>query len=269
LADPDASTDTLRDTLEELLSAGQDQERLVEAMLALATSEGGLDRRDPVELSTLARDAIQQRHDHTRGSCPYVHADLAQAWTAGNRDLLKRLVANLLDNAYRYNRAEGRVDVRTSASNGQTVLTVANTGPVVPGAEITRLLQPFQRFSGERTSHPDGHGLGLSIVAAIATAHDATLTVEPGQRGGLDIEVAFPQLPESSACRVADPVPASSRTAPGPLRPTPPAGQGHEDHLPCAAQAAARQTAAQRPIATTDRAARGDRAAPTTDASEP
>ncbi|HKN97822.1 MAG TPA: HAMP domain-containing sensor histidine kinase [Pseudonocardiaceae bacterium] len=192
LTDPDATGDTLRDTMAELLTSGQDQERLIEALLTLATSERGLDRRDPVDLADLTHDVLRQRAGQPAGAAPELVTDLAEAPAAGNADLLKRLIANLVDNAYRHNTAGGRVDVRTGVRDGQAVLTVANTGPVIAAAEITRLLEPFQRLAGERTSHPDGHGLGLSIVAAVATAHDARLTVQPRPGGGLDVELTFP-----------------------------------------------------------------------------
>jgi len=69
---------------------------------------------------------------------------------------------------------------------------LANTGPVVPAGEIERLLQPFQRLSTDRAGERDGHGLGLSIITAIARAHDADLSVHPAPGGGLDIEITFP-----------------------------------------------------------------------------
>jgi hypothetical protein len=72
------------------------------------------------------------------------------------------------------------------------VLTVTNTGPVVPVGEVERLLQPFQRAGTDRTTHGEGLGLGLSIVLAIATAHDADLSLKPMPKGGLRIEVSFP-----------------------------------------------------------------------------
>src|SRR5581483_12146228 len=66
------------------------------------------------------------------------------------------------------------------------------SGPVVPAAEIDRLLTPFQRMAPDRLGHPSGFGLGLSIVAAVAAAHDATLDIAPGESGGLRVEVRFP-----------------------------------------------------------------------------
>ena len=70
-------------------------------------------------------------------------------------------------------------------------LAVANTGPAVPPEEIQRLFQPFQRLGAARTHHNGGHGLGLSIVQAIATAHRAELSAKARPEGGLAIEVSF------------------------------------------------------------------------------
>ena len=70
---------------------------------------------------------------------------------------------------------------------------MTNSGPVIPANEVQRLFQPFQRLNGTRTQHNNGHGLGLSIVQAIATAHDATITTHAQPDGGLAIEVSFPR----------------------------------------------------------------------------
>jgi signal transduction histidine kinase len=53
------------------------------------------------------------------------------------------------------------------------------------------LFQPFQRLGAQRVGPADGHGLGLAIVQAIATAHGATLVARAGPRGGLDVDVTF------------------------------------------------------------------------------
>jgi signal transduction histidine kinase len=62
----------------------------------------------------------------------------------------------------------------------------------VPVGEIERLLRPFHRAGLDRTTHDEGSGLGLSIVQAIAIAHDANLVLRPGEEGGLRIEISFP-----------------------------------------------------------------------------
>ena len=72
------------------------------------------------------------------------------------------------------------------------MLSVANTGREIPAAEIERLFEPFQRLDGDRTGS-DGHrGLGLSIVRAIAVAHDGTATASPRAGGGLLVTVRLP-----------------------------------------------------------------------------
>ena len=105
-------------------------------------------------------------------------------------------MSNLVDNALRHNVPGGsaRIVVRTRANDVE--LSVVNTGPMVPAAEVDRLLQPFQRLAGDRVGHGEGLGLGLSIVAAIANGHDATLEVKPGAEGGLDVSVGFARAPE-------------------------------------------------------------------------
>ena len=86
-----------------------------------------------------------------------------------------RLVSNLVDNAIRHNIAGGRVQVTLAASTTEATLTVTNTGPPVAPDQVSRLLQPFQRGTPDRTANPNGLGLGLSIVADIAEAHGASL----------------------------------------------------------------------------------------------
>jgi hypothetical protein len=71
-------------------------------------------------------------------------------------------------------------------------LGTANSGPTIPANEIGRLFQPFERLGAARTGHNTGHGLGLSIVKAVADAHDAELSAGGRQDGGLTIDISFP-----------------------------------------------------------------------------
>jgi signal transduction histidine kinase len=70
-------------------------------------------------------------------------------------------------------------------------VTVTNTGPVVAPEDTDRLFEPFQRLGGRAAAADGHHGLGLSIVRAIAVAHDATIDVTPQSTGGLAVTVSF------------------------------------------------------------------------------
>ena len=190
LADPAVSTATLRSACEEVLEVGQEQERLIEALLTLARSQRGLDQRAPFDLARVARRVLDQRDGRAGEGGPWISADLAPAPAAGDPALAERLVANLADNALSYNRPGGRVEVATGIRDGRAVLRVMNTGPLVPADQVERLLQPFQRPGPDR-GQSGGSGLGLSIVAAIARAHGASVSARPGRDGGLCVEVVF------------------------------------------------------------------------------
>jgi signal transduction histidine kinase len=192
LGDPEATVDSLRASHERVLAAGRQQERLIEALLTLARSERGLDEREPFDLAAVTATMLHARHHQAEELGLYVHATLEPAETLGDPRLAERLVANLLDNALRYNQPHGRIDVTTTAKAGRAVLSVANSGPAIPPEEVERLFRPFQRLGADRTDQSEGLGLGLSIVQAIAIAHHATLSARAHPGGGLDVEIGFP-----------------------------------------------------------------------------
>jgi signal transduction histidine kinase len=192
LADPNASEASLRAVCEEILACGADHERLLESLLTLASSERGLGHREPLDLAQLARHVLRRPRPELQRNGLALSSELEPAPVAGDPALVERLVANLGDNAVHYNQRGGTVEVRTSALNGHAVLAVANTGPLVRPEETERMFEPFQRLEGGRAARADGHhGLGLSIVRAIATAHDATVAAAPRPTGGLAVTVTF------------------------------------------------------------------------------
>ena len=191
LADPAATAATLRSTCEEVLVTGQEQERLIEALLTLARSQRGLDHRDPFDLAEITTRVLTARSPRAQALALDVTAELGSAPATGDPSLAERLIANLTDNALSYNVPGGQVEVSTGTRNGHAFLLMANTGPPVRAGQIQRLLQPFQRLNPDRADEPGRSGLGLSIVAAIAKAHDAVLSVHPGNHGGLSVEVTF------------------------------------------------------------------------------
>jgi signal transduction histidine kinase len=188
LADPNADTAALREMGARIVAACERQERLLEALLTLSRSEYGRLRREPVDLAATAAHVLRARNHHGLRSA----TALEPARTTGDPQLIERLVANLVENAVRHNIPGGRLDVATYTAASRATVTIANTGLLIPTGELTRLFQPFQRFSSHADPSPDGVGLGLAIVQAIANAHDATITAQAQTRGGLRIDIDFP-----------------------------------------------------------------------------
>ena len=192
LADPQASAAELRAACEEALALEEHQERLIGALLTLASSEGGVERRESVDLAALAGRIVMTRTDEAHRRGVRLQVSPGAAWAAGDPDLLESLIANLVDNGLRHNVDGGSLQVVAETRAGQAVVSVTNTGPMVSSEDVDRLFEPFRRAGDDRTRTRDGHGLGLSIVRAVTEAHGATLTVEPQTEGGLCVEVVFP-----------------------------------------------------------------------------
>lgn len=190
LIDPGATLESFRANFARLLAISDQRGRLLESLLTLAGSEHARDRGEPVDLAGLTERALRDRGPEAGRRRLRIEATITPVRVLGDPALIERLVTNLCDNAIHYNVPGGRVEVGTHRTGGQAVLLVANTGPVVPPDQVDRLFEPFQRL--HRTADDGHHGLGLSIVRAIAVAHEATLTARPRPGGGLTIEVTFP-----------------------------------------------------------------------------
>jgi signal transduction histidine kinase len=197
LDDPATTAETWRGVAAEVLASNTEQESLIEALLALASGQGGLGQREPVDLAAITGEILRARRPEAARRGLRVEAGLRPAALDGDPLLAERLVANLVDNAVRHNIAGGQVEISTATRDGRAVLTVANTGPAIPPEAVGRLFQPFLRHGGRRVHHDNGHGLGLSIVRAIAAAHGASITARARRGGGLAIDVTF--LPAAGA----------------------------------------------------------------------
>jgi signal transduction histidine kinase len=192
LADPDADTAALRAACEQVLALGARTERLIDALLTLATGERGIERMEPLDLAGLAERVVETRGQAARQRGVRLVATLDPAPAMGDPRLAESLIANLADNALRYNGPGGWAELTTATRAGRAVVSVRNTGQRIPPEEVSRLFQPFERLDGERGHHPAGHGLGLAIVRAIADAHGAVITATARDDGGLDVAVTFP-----------------------------------------------------------------------------
>ncbi len=181
-------------TREELVSMAADvrqavdhSERLIEALLVLARNDLSRALTDPLDLAAVAEDALEGR----TGGDITMTTTLAEAPVTGDGVLLERLIANLLDNAERYNIPDGTMTISTTTDDGSSLVRVLNTGPVIPPDQVDRLFLPFTRLD-DRTRH-DGFGLGLALVSSIATVHNGTVDATALPAGGLDVTVRLPR----------------------------------------------------------------------------
>jgi signal transduction histidine kinase len=186
LDNPDSTPGDLRGMAADIRAAVDHAEHLIAALLILARNERGLTVHDDVDLATIVEDVLDTAALGNRR----VHPTLEPAVISGDPVLLERLVANLVDNANRYNTGAGDIWISTRSVAGNSQLIVANTGTLVSAADAGRLFEPFQRLN-DRASH-DGFGLGLTIVASIAAVHGGTARAHPRGDGGLSVTVTFP-----------------------------------------------------------------------------
>lgn len=165
---------------------------LVEQLLALARSEPQEMTPDfaVVDLSAVAAEGVSDSHELALSR----HIDLGleavpDVVVRGDRDALRVLVRNLVDNAVRYTPSYGSVQVRCLATATETVLEVTDTGPGIAVADRERV---FDRFYRRAAAEESGSGLGLAIVKAIAERHGAHIVLDDAPGGGLRAGVHFP-----------------------------------------------------------------------------
>jgi signal transduction histidine kinase len=202
LAKPSRTPEQLETMAAKVRQCVDQAESLIEALLTLAASDGeqaGPDqadgqqaRREPVDLATASEDALDAAGPAIRRLQLHIDTELEPATATGNRLLLERMTANLIDNAVRHNNPGGWVRIRTGTTNGATFLHVVNSGPIIPEGVVPSLFEPFRRVE-ERTSAQDGVGLGLAIVSSIGRAHGASVEARSIPGGGLEISVVLPR----------------------------------------------------------------------------
>jgi signal transduction histidine kinase len=167
-------------------------ETMIEALLTLAVSDRGKLSTEQADLATWAEDAIDTAAPEIERLNLTVQTKLDPAETAGDPQLLERMITNLVGNAVRHNESGGWISLRTGSSPGAAYVEIANGGPVIPDDKVAGLFEPFRRMES-RTGSSDGVGLGLSIVRSVATAHHATVTARSQPGGGLAISVVIPR----------------------------------------------------------------------------
>ncbi|MFC7547791.1 sensor histidine kinase [Plantactinospora sp. GCM10030261] len=184
---PDASTVALADRMHRQLDR---VDHLLDGFLVLARAQHGTPADAAlVNLGDLIEAALHDRSTDAQTKGLSVVVDVPSATEVpGSPALLERLVGNLVDNAVTHNEHGGWIRIAASAGAEGTVLVVETGGRPLDQREVDRLAQPFERLGDARTGSP---GLGLSIVAAVAAAHDGRLDLLARPGGGLRVSVTI------------------------------------------------------------------------------
>ncbi|WP_267359320.1 MULTISPECIES: ATP-binding protein [unclassified Methylobacterium] len=166
---------------------------MVTAVLRIGAMEEG--RRTafaPVDLGELAAAAVDLFEPSAEEKGVRLTLAVADGLPTirGDRDLCFEALSNLLDNALKFTPQGGAVSVRLTHLSGAVSLAVEDTGPGLPATERDKIFQRFYRSEVARQTQ--GNGLGLSLVAAIAKLHAASVSVHPAATGGCRFDLMFP-----------------------------------------------------------------------------
>ncbi|WP_284614367.1 ATP-binding protein [Aquabacterium humicola] len=163
-------------------------------LLAMADLNALPCRFDAADAAALCRDAVQRfaaRASAQRMTLTLNAGDapLPVRWDAGR---IGQLLGNLLQNSLRYTDAPGRIELALQRSGERVRITLDDSAPGVPAAELPRLFEPLYRAGRARDRESGGSGLGLAICAAIVQAHQGRIEALPSPLGGLRITVELP-----------------------------------------------------------------------------
>jgi signal transduction histidine kinase len=173
-----------RETMQSALTDLDRVQRTLTTLLQIAQAEAGgaAGESARIDLAALAHEIIDLYAPEARDRGIEMRSiGNAAAWVSGNRQLLAQLLTNLLENALKYVQPGGHVVASVELQRDRVVLRVADDGPGIPAAERERVLEPFQRLA--RDAVQSGSGLGLSLVAAVARLHRASLKLEDNTPG--------------------------------------------------------------------------------------
>ena len=165
----------------------QEMEDMVGAALDFMRGVERAEPAQPIDVMALV-ESVQADARETGGDVTV--EGTAHAPYGGHAATLKRLLANLVDNALKYGR---RATIIVDDSPAQLVIRVRDQGPGIPEGELERVFEPFQRLEVSRNRATGGSGLGLTIARNIARAHGGTLELANRAAGGLEAVLTLPR----------------------------------------------------------------------------
>jgi signal transduction histidine kinase len=166
-------------------------QRLVEDLLLLARMDERQSngRRDVLDFDDVVFEEVYRVRQVTHKSIDTSRVSAGRV--QGDRKQLSRLTGNILDNAVRH--ARGAIAVTLAEENGEVIFRVDDDGSGVPAAEQERIFERFVRLQEARDRDSGGAGLGLAIVAEVASAHGGTARILESHLGGASFEVRLPR----------------------------------------------------------------------------
>mgnify|MGYP005892417093 FL=1 len=156
--------------------------------------EGDAMPTEPVDLLAVSQEAAENLHDAAAARDVTLSVTGQPAVIPGVRRLLYEVVYNLCDNAIKYNRGGGRVDVMVAADAGGSSITVADTGIGIAPEHQSRVFERFYRVDKSHSKASGGTGLGLSIVKHAVQYHHGRIELESTPGTGTTIRVIFPKV---------------------------------------------------------------------------
>ncbi|MGD0283233.1 MAG: ATP-binding protein [Dissulfurispiraceae bacterium] len=171
--------------------------RLVDDLYQLALSDLGTltYRKEDIDLAEVLRDSIEPSlEEFTRKGITFISeiSGEEEITVFGDRERLRQLFVNLLDNSLKYTDAGGNIAVRLTCSNNEAKIEFEDSLPGVTESELDKLFDRLYRVEASRNRESGGAGLGLAICRNIVDAHSGTISAHPAPLGGVLIRVALP-----------------------------------------------------------------------------
>ncbi|AGL16757.1 HAMP domain-containing sensor histidine kinase [Actinoplanes sp. N902-109] len=183
------SDDQLALLTAQLLETNERNERLIEGLLVLSESDRGLLARTPLRLDHIVAAVLDKHESAAAEAGITITRRLRPRTVLGEQVLLERLAGNLIQNALKYNRPDGTIDVQVG---DDPALAVTNTGDDIPPQDVPALFEPFRRRTAARIDHSGGAGLGLAIARSITRAHHGIIAASSTGHDGLHVQVSLP-----------------------------------------------------------------------------
>jgi len=184
-------TKQARELAEEVQRQVSRSDSLMESLLTLSRADDVTNTRERVDLADIAARVVTEKEPRATAAGIRLELDVEDAPVWADPILMERMIANLIENAVRYNvERDGWVTCTVRAIDGTAQIQVANSGPAVEPADVEALFERFRR--GAQRSEVSGHGLGLPIVSRVAGVHGGKVVALPGVEGGLIVTVTIP-----------------------------------------------------------------------------